>query len=175
MKNNRYFLILLISLSLSAFAAVSLTNYTVKEGKYSVKFTSKKIDGSFDGLKANIQFDKAHPELSRISASIDATTLSTGFFLKTNHAKDALGVDKYPTIEFTSTAISRGESGYVAVGKLNLKGTTRNVSIFFTFDEKGNEGTFRGKFTVLTKEFNITRSGTPEKVDIDLIVSVTRH
>jgi len=61
------------------------------------------------------------------------------------------------------------------VGKLNLKGTTRNVSIFFTFDEKGNEGTFRGKFTVLTKEFNITRSGTPEKVDIDLIVSVTRH
>ena len=74
-------------------AFIALTNWKVKE-PYEVKFFGK-IHGEFKGLKANIQFDKARPEESKISASIEVNTIATGFFLKNNHVEDALDADKY--------------------------------------------------------------------------------
>lgn len=158
-------------ISLSAFIAI--TNWKVKE-PYEVKFSGGKIHGEFKGLKANIQFDKARPEASRISASIDANTVATGFFLKNSHAKDALDAEKYPVISFHSTTVSKNASGYKAAGNLTLKGVTRPVTIYFTFEDRGQSGIFRGSFKFAPKSFGITHDGTPDELTILLTVPVTQ-
>jgi polyisoprenoid-binding protein YceI len=172
MKRIIYPALFAVIISMSAFAYF-LSDWKVK-GDASVKFTSGRINGSFQGLKADIQFDKNQPEQAKISATIDATSIATGFFLKTDHAKDALGTDKFSTIKFVSTSVSKDGSGYIGKGNLTMKGTTKPATIHFTFDDKGNEGVFKGEFKVIPKDFGIDRSGTPDEVTIDLVVPVAK-
>jgi polyisoprenoid-binding protein YceI len=164
----------IVAVIISLFAFTLITNWKVKGDESVIKFSSKKINGSFKGLKADIVFNKEHPEEAKFSASIDAPTLATGFFLKNMHAKDALGVDTYPTIKFVSTSVSKNGDGYSAKGNLTMKGITRPAIIHFTFDDKGNEGVFKGNFKVIPKEFGIDRSGTPDEVMVNLIVPVVK-
>ena len=147
--------------------------WKVRGTEASVKFSSGKIKGSFSGLKASVVFDPKHPELAKISASIDAASIATGFFLKSDHAKDALGVDKYATIRFVSTSVSKSGSGYVARGNLTMKGVTKPAVINFTFDNKGNTGVFSGTMKVVPREFGIDHNGTPDKVLVSLNVPVS--
>ena len=170
MKKIMYPLLIALLIGFSAF--IVLTNWKVKE-PYEVKFSGGKIHGEFKGLKASIQFDKTHPENSKISASIDPSTIATGFFLKNSHVKDALDADKYPTISFSSTKVSSSGNDYEASGNLTMKGVTRPVTIHFTFDDKGSDGIFKGTFKVAPKDFNITHKGTPDELTISLIVPVT--
>jgi len=170
-KNISYLLICLVAVGLSAFAAAA--SWKVK-GSYEVKFENGAIHGTFTGLKTDIDFDKAHPEQAKISASIDANSLSTGFFIKTSHAKEAIDAEKYPTISFASTSVSKSGNGYQAVGKLTLKGVTKAVTIHFTFDDKGNEGVFKGDFKIIPKEFNINKNGSPDNLTITLNVPVSK-
>jgi polyisoprenoid-binding protein YceI len=171
MKKIMCMVLAALVISLSAF--IALTNWKVKE-PYEVKFSGGKIHGEFKGLKANIQFDKAHPEASRISASIDVNTIATGFFLKNSHAKDALDAGKYPVISFRSTTVSKNRSGYKTTGNLTLKGVTRPVTIYFTFEDHGRSGVFRGSFKFAPKSFSITHDGTPDELTILLTVPVTQ-
>ena len=172
MKKFIYSIVAIAFLSLQAF--VVLSTWKVKTGEASVKFTSGKINGSFKGLKADIVFDKDHPDQAKISASIETPTIATGFFLKNSHAKDALGTDKYPVIKFVSTSVSKSGNGYIAKGNLTMKGATRPAVINFTFDDKGSTAVFKGTMKVIPKEFGIDRSGTPPQVMVDLIVPVTK-
>ena len=166
-------LLVLLAIGMPAFAILS-GGWKLKTDGYEVRFSGGKINGTFKGLKADIQFDKAHPEQSKISASIDAGSVSTGFFLKNSHAKDALGADQYPTINFTSTNVTMGASGYQALGKLTLKGVTKQATIYFTFNDKGNTGVFKGEFKINPADFKIDRKGTPAQVIIYLTVPVVK-
>ncbi|AYL97476.1 YceI family protein [Mucilaginibacter celer] len=164
--------IVAIFISLSAFAIFN--TWKVKADAASVTFEGHRVSGSFTGLKAEIVFDKDHPEAAKISATIDVTTAATGFFIKTSHVKSALGADDYPTIKFESTSVAKSGSGYVANGKLTMKGKTNPEAIHFTFDEQGNEGTFKGDFKVVPAKYGIDRSGTPPEVTIHLSVPVSK-
>jgi polyisoprenoid-binding protein YceI len=171
MKKMMYMMLIASTISFSAF--IALTNWKVKE-PYEVKFAGGKIHGEFQGLKASIEFDKTHPEDSKISATIDVSTLATGFFIKTAHAKEALDADKYPSISFSSTSVSKNGNDFEAKGRLTMKGVTQPVTIHFTFEDKGNEGVFKGSFKVIPKNFNITKDGSPDELTISLLVPVTK-
>ncbi|MGY8712225.1 YceI family protein, partial [Bradyrhizobium sp. 18BD] len=69
---------------------------------------------------------------------------------------------------------SKTNAGYEANGKLTLKGVTKPITIHFTFDDKGNEGIFKGDFKVITKDFGITKNGSPDYLDITLSVPVAK-
>jgi len=170
MKRIMWPALLALVIAISGF--VALTNWKVKE-PYEVKFYGK-IHGEFKGLKADIRFDKNHPEEAKISASIEVSTIATGFFLKNNHVQNALDADKYPTIRFSSTAVSKSGDAYNALGNLTIKGVTKPATIHFTFEEKGDGGIFRGGFKVIPKSFNITHDGTPNELNISLVVPVTK-
>ena len=173
MKKTSYAAIIAAVITLFAFTFIA-TNWKVNGSQSVVKFSSGKINGSFTGLKADIVFDKAHPEQAKFSASIDATSVATGFFLKNSHAKDALGVDKYATIKFVSTSVSKSGGAYLAKGNLTMKGVTRPATIHFTFEDKGAGGVFKGTLKVAPKDFGINRSGTPPLVTVELTVPVAK-
>jgi polyisoprenoid-binding protein YceI len=56
-----------------------------------------------------------------------------------------------------------------------MKGVTQPTTIHFTFDDKGNEGVFKGEFKVIPKDYKIDRSGTPDQVVISLTVPVAKQ
>jgi polyisoprenoid-binding protein YceI len=176
MKSIKLALGALTVLVASAFTAIQSTNWKLNENTYSVTFKGKKVDGVIKGLKTNIEFDEAKPENSKITASLDVNTINTGNGMKNKHAKseDALDAKQFPTINFESVSVS-GKSGvYTAIGKLTIKGVTKEISLPFTFENKGAESEFKGKFTIIPKDYNITKGGTPETLEIEITTPVTK-
>ena len=175
MKTISKIFALLLVLGASAFTVFQSSNWKVKEEAYSVSFKGPKVEGIIKGLKASISFDPAKPENAKISASMDANSLNTGNGMMNKHAKsdEALDVEKFPTITFESTSISGKNGSYSAKGKLSMKGITKEMDLPFTFENANGEGIIKGKFNVVSKDFNITRKGAPESFEITLVIPVT--
>jgi polyisoprenoid-binding protein YceI len=159
----------------SAFKVVSnATLWNVKEDAYSVKFTSKKFDGTFKGLKSELFFDENNLSASKLTATIDANTINTGNGMRNGHAKKGLDAKTFPTVKFESTSITKTASGYEANGNLTIKDVTKQIKIPFTFTKNSEGGVFTGTFSIKPSEYNVTRSGTPKVLDFQLNVPVTK-
>ena len=176
MRQLKPIVLLLTIVLFSSFTAFELIGFKVKGQDYAVNFKGKRVEGAFKGLKANISFNEANPEQSKIIASIDVNTINTGSGMKDGHAKsdNALGAEKYPTITFESSSVVKKGAGYEATGKLTIKGVTKVIQMPFTYENKGNEGVFKGHFSIVPADYNITRMGTPDNIDVDLNVPVTK-
>lgn len=174
MKKIIYPALVAIVVTGSAFKVLTGVTWKVKEDAYSVKFTSKKMEGVFKGLKSEIHFDEANLSSSNISASIDASSVNTGNGMRNKHAKQGLGAEKYPTIKFESTSIVKTGNAYEATGKLTIQDVTKEIKIPFTFTKNAEGGVFAGKFPVVPSEYHVDKSGTPELMEIELNVPVTK-
>jgi polyisoprenoid-binding protein YceI len=174
MKKTIYPMLIAIVIGISAFTIINSLNWKVKEDSYSIKFSGKKVEGVFKGLKANIVFDEVNPSNSKISATIDAASSNTGNGMKNKHVGQGLEADKYLTIKFESTSVIKKGSSYEAIGKLTIKDVTKEITLPFTFENKGGEGVFSGKFSVVPKDYNVTKMGTPDLVEIQLTIPVTK-
>jgi polyisoprenoid-binding protein YceI len=175
MKKLFYPAMIAIILSASAFKIASNeTLWKVNEDTYSVKFTSKKFDGTFKGLKSELLFDENNLATSKLTATIDANTINTGNGMRNGHAKKGLNAKTFPTVKFESTSITKTESGYEANGNLTIKDVTKQIKIPFTFTQNIDGGVFAGTFSIKPSEYNVTRSGTPENLDFQLNIPVTK-
>jgi polyisoprenoid-binding protein YceI len=89
------------------------------------------VKGSFQGLEGVLAEDPADPASSRIQATIDVSTLSTGDPQRDGHLKSAdfFDLEKFPTMTFKSTSVKpKGEGEYSVTGHLTLHGVTRPVT-----------------------------------------------
>lgn len=140
---------------------------------YSVKFTSTDPSGVFTGLKGTVEFDEKNLKASKFDVTVDVASINTGNGMQNTHAKSAQWFDaeKYPTIKFTSSAISKTANGYEAKGTLDLHGVQKEVAIPFTFQNN----TFTGSFEVSREDFNLNpsnaKAGKVIKVDLSVPVS----
>lgn len=166
----------ILMLSLSAFTAVYLSPWQVKENEYSVKFSTKGASGTLSGLKGIIDFDLVDLTKSRFDVTVDVNTIDTGIGLKNKHAKaeNFLDAENYPTIRFASSTITPSDDGFVATGQLTIKDVSKEVTIPFTFDDQGNEGVFRGAFELNRKDYHLEKNKVGEIIQIELVVPVNR-
>lgn len=175
MKKLIYPAMIAIVLSASAFKVASnVTSWKVKEDAYSVKFTSKKFDGTFKGLKSELLFDENNLAASKLIATIDANTINTGNGMRNGHAKNGLDAQTFKIVKFESISISKTASGYEANGNLTIKDVTKEIKIPFTFTKNAEGGVFAGTFSVKPAEYNVTKGGTPDVLDFQLNVPVTK-
>lgn len=133
------------------------------DSKSQVKFSIKNVGigtgGHFKGIEGAIIFDAAHLASSSFEVSVDANTIDTDIESRDKHLRsdDYFDVAKYPRITFKSDKISaaakKGE--YVVVGKLTIKGTTKEVSIPFTTKESADGITFEGSFSINRRDFKV--------------------
>lgn len=157
-----------------AFPSIA-SNYKVKEG-YIIKVLRNdqtEYPIFFKGLQAALMFDEKNPQSSKLFASIDASTIETGDNEMNAHAKEksVLDAQVFPIITFESTAIKKTETGYEATGKLNMKGITKEIKLPFIF----RNDTFKGKFEIGAKDFEITREGASSgQIKIELTIPVTK-
>lgn len=163
-------------LSALAFKVIDAINWKVKDDTYTVTFKGGHISGTIKGLKATILFDETNPGKSKITASMDANSVQTGNGMRDKHAKaeSALDAEKFPSISFVSDAISKKGTVYEATGKLTMKGVTKDVVLPFTIEHKGDEAILNGTLKISPDDFNVDRSGTPDTLNIEIRVPVTK-
>ena len=88
------------------------------------------VKGQFTTVSGVLSFDEVDVTNSRIEASIDAASINTREPQRDAHLKSAdfFDVDKFPTLSFKSTHISRkGDDELAVSGDLTIHGVTRNV------------------------------------------------
>lgn len=152
----------------------------------------------FTGLDATLRLDPANPAASRLSATVDARSLDTGYPLKDLDfdalikGEKFLNAAKYPTITFTSTKIVLTAPNKARItGDLTLHGVTRPVTMTATYnggyaghpmDPGGSRIGFSARGTLKRSDFGIsvglpapgTRMGVGDEVEFILEVEFLR-
>ncbi|HXB07077.1 MAG TPA: YceI family protein [Puia sp.] len=165
-------------LAVMLIVASSFTIFLSQEWKIGdkafVKFDGGDPAGQFTGVKGSINFDPSDLAASKFVDSIDVSTINTGNGMKNTHAKSEkwFDVEKFPTIIFASSAITKTSAGYEAKGMLTMHGVQKEVVIPFTFDNN----VFKGSLMVNRLDYNINTAepnhgASNLKVDIEVPVT----
>lgn len=103
---------------------LSVSNYTMRFDKFDASFT----------------YDPAHPEATKLEASVDVTSLDVGADYSRQFADEFLDASKFPKATFVSTAVTPGPDGRTGTmtGDLTLKGVTRPVTFNMAFVAVGH-------------------------------------
>ncbi len=91
------------------------------------------VKGQFTGVTGVLTLDEQDITKSHVEASIDAASINTREPDRDTHLKSAdfLDVEKFPTLTFASTRVTRTGEGEVEVeGDLTIHGVTRKVEFF---------------------------------------------
>jgi polyisoprenoid-binding protein YceI len=129
-------------LSFAAFALLAVTSVNAAEYGFdkahshigfSVKHILSKVPGEFKDYDGSFSFDPANPGSGTIDVTIQAASISTDNDMRDHHLQspDFFDAEKYPTITFKSSSVSKGngDNKYKVVGDLTLHGVTKSVTL----------------------------------------------
>lgn len=111
------------------------------------------VNGTFSGMTGSVNFNPDNPDQSQFNVCINSASVNTGNRRRDDHLREAdfFNVEQFPKICFESISISKTSSGFIARGRLRLKGITRIITIPFT--QQGN--TLTGTFTINRLDYNV--------------------
>lgn len=176
MKKLSIAIIALLVIISTGFTISVLWNVSNEGVSITFELPDEGTKGTVGGLKATIDFDPKDPSSSKIEATIDFKTLDSGNKQKDDHLKaaDIFDAEKYPTIKFSSSSIKATKEGFLAIGNLTIKDSTKTIEIPFTFTEEANgSGIFKGSMTVHTSDFGVMEKGK-DKVIVMINVPVKK-
>lgn len=136
----------------------------------------------FSRIDASFSYDPASPSASKISATIDPTSIDTGsdaFNKELGQGAPWLNGTAYPKITFASTAVSPAADGKGTVtGDLTFLGVTKPVVLNVTWNGVGS-GMLPGARTGFSATAHIKRTDFGNKTyvpvvgdDVDLLIEV---
>ncbi len=134
-----------ITLALPTVSAIAAETYFSDQGHTEVRFGWNHAGvsmqhGEFTKANAKLSLDPDNVENSSIEATIDATSLSTGFepLDKDLKSKNYLEVETYPQITFKSTSVKRtGDDTADITGDLTIHGVTQPVTLKAKLTHRG--------------------------------------
>lgn len=125
--------------SVPAPAVPTVSKWVVDPENSSVGFVCKHVLSNVRGMFAQpsgtVTLDEATPASSKVNASVDASSITTGVAERDNHLKgaDFFDVAKYPTITFVSSSVTKSSAtSYSATGNLTMHGVTKPVTLAIT-------------------------------------------
>lgn len=122
-----------------------MAKWTVDQSHSSVGFEVKhmmvsKVKGQFDSYTADIEaVDLTDLTTAQVAFKFDVASINTNSADRDNHLKSAdfFETDKYPTIDFKSTNITKDGDDYKVTGDLTIKGVTKPVTFEVEYGGKG--------------------------------------
>ena len=112
----------------------AVTTWKIDPAHSSAEFKVKhmmiaNVKGAIKGITGDLTEHATDSSLSSIEATLDVSTLSTGEAQRDTHLKSAefLDAEKYPTITFKSTSITRDGDDLKVKGDLTVHGVTKEV------------------------------------------------
>ncbi|NIO39649.1 MAG: hypothetical protein GTO41_05310 [Burkholderiales bacterium] len=158
--------------SLWASAGVS-TDWKINPQKSRLGFTATfegaEFDGVFKDFDGNIRFDPDALHDSAFDVSVDVTSADTG----SSDLNEGMALpewfhfSRYPRATFTSSSIEREtNTGYEAVGLLEIKGVRKTVRLPFRWQRAGDEARISGDAILKRTQFNL---GDGEWADVNIL------
>lgn len=151
------------------FGALTGT-YAIDPVHSQIGFTARhamvtKVRGTFDEFEGTITIDGNDPSKSSAAVTVQVASVNTRNEQRDGHLRtnDFLDLENFPTITFTSTAISHeGGDDFRVTGDLTIKDVTRSVTIPLEFqgsakDPFGNTRVgFEGSLPINRSDYGVT-------------------
>lgn len=141
-------------------AAERLT--AVNPDKSAITFVARQMnvpsEGKFKRFSAQLLFDTAKLNESRVQLDVDLASIDTGSAEGDDEVKSKgwFDVKTHPTAKFVSTSVKSIAGGrYEVAGKLTIKGKTKDMSAPFTFKPDGTGGVLEGAFVIKRLDYAI--------------------
>lgn len=173
----RKLILFTIILGAIASAFTVLNEWKIDSKTAGVKWEVVGHSGAFGNMNAVINFDKDKLAEAKLSATIDARSLTAESDGLAGHLRSAdfFDAEKYPNISFTSTEITAKDAAYLAKGHLTMKDSTKVIEFPFNFTEEGKDkGVFSGTMSVNSSDFGVTKPGKKNFVTIYVTVPVSK-
>ncbi len=128
------------------------------------------VPGKLRKATGTIQFDENDLASSFFKVKIPAKTINTKNSMRDEHLKEEefFDVQNHPFITFESTEITKAKTGYIAKGKLTIKGTTKIVLIPFEY----SNGEFTGSLTINRNDYAIGGDGFLDTIGDEVKISI---
>jgi polyisoprenoid-binding protein YceI len=118
-------------------APTTTTRWTLDPGHSAVGFSVRhlmitNVRGEFEKFRGDVAYDAAHPEATRIRATIDVASLNTREAKRDSDLRSALffDVDNHPEMTFVSkSARAAGDGNLEVIGDLTIRGITHEVTL----------------------------------------------
>lgn len=156
----------------SANSALTKGSWTLDPAKTSIGFSAKLILG----LKAKGHFSRYDSTItvgddasdSSVAVTIYTDSVATGIKLRDSHlrADNVFDTARFPTMEFTSTAVTETPTGLDITGTLRVRDVSRPISFHAARDGGSVVPRYTAEVRVTPKDFGITRPGTTKPLDV---------
>jgi polyisoprenoid-binding protein YceI len=106
------------------------------EATFQVRHLLTKVRGRFSDFTGTVNYDKANPERSSVSAVIQAASIDTNEPDRDTHLRSAdfFDVETFPTITFRSTRVTKiGSRRFDVLGDLTIHGVAKPVALEVSF------------------------------------------
>jgi polyisoprenoid-binding protein YceI len=151
-----------ILFSFSTIYSIAQT-YTPIDNGSKVKFVIKNFGintgGTFEGLTGTIKFDPNNPTQASFDVNVDAKTVDTDIESRDKDLRKEhyLDVEKYPTLNFKSTRVTKTNTKeYLYLfGNITIKGITKEIKFPFKATPKDDGYLFEGSFELNRRDFNV--------------------
>lgn len=173
---------LLVTTALADTPATA-THYAIDPTKSSLEFQFEQAGaqnkGKFTKFPVAVDAAADGSTVKRLDVTVEMNTLDSGDKERddTLRGSDLFDVAKFTQAHFTSTQITKTASGFDALGKLTLRGVTRDQHVLFIFrtaNEQGHAvGYLTGKTTIHRLDYGVGQGDwkSTEWVGADVIVS----
>lgn len=155
----------LISAPAFADGPAAVTHYSVDPAKSSLEFSfvqaGAQNKGKFTKFPVALDASADGATATRLDVTVEMTTFDTDDKERndTLRGPDLFDVAKFPQAHFIATQITKTATGFDAVGKLTLRGVTRDQHVAFTLrttKEQGHSVAYlAGKATVHRLDFGV--------------------
>lgn len=138
--------------------------------------SGEKFQGSFPKFSSTIDFDEAKPEEASIHIAITMANVQVDGKdrLDALPTADWFSVKKFPFAEFSSSMVKKkGEHQYEAIGKLTLRGVTREVILPFTLKTVGKSAVATGEVTISRNAYAVGQGRWASDDDVKYPVKVS--
>jgi polyisoprenoid-binding protein YceI len=141
---------------------------------FQIKQSGVPVDGKFRRFDAQLAFDPKAPQNGSVTVSVDTASATVGFAETDVELPRApwFNAAKFPRATFQSSAISAlGGGRFQAKGRLELKGTAREIVVPVAIVQSGAQSTATGEFVLKRLDYKI---GENEWTDVSLVANDVR-
>jgi polyisoprenoid-binding protein YceI len=124
------------------------------------KATSRLVnaDGRFHRFAGDVSVDPRDPTTARISITVEAASIDTANTKRDTHlrSQDFFWVERHPTIVFENLRATQQGAGVAVVGRLTVRGVTREITVPTTVTVAPDELVARGEFELKRTDYEMT-------------------